>query len=47
MSSYPDRCILKLERRTVSERITRQLADEIEGIVARLKQADRGVRSDR
>jgi len=41
MSSYPDRCILKLERRTVSSESSRQLADEIEEIVARLKQADR------
>lgn len=41
MSSYPDRCILKVERRTVSSESSRQLADEIEAIVARLKQADR------
>ena len=41
MSSYPDRCILKVERRTVSSESSRQLADEIEEIVARLKQADR------
>ena len=41
MSSYPDQCILKVERRTVSSESSRQLADEIEEIVARLKQADR------
>lgn len=41
MSSYPDRCILKVERRTVSSESSRQLADEIEDIVDRLKQADR------
>lgn len=40
MSSYPDRCMLKLERRTVASESSAQVAGEIEAIVARLKEAD-------
>ena len=40
MSSYPDRCTLKMERRTVASESSAQVAGEIEAIVARLKEAD-------
>ena len=40
MSSYPDRCTLKLERRTVTGESTEQATAEIEAIVARLREAD-------
>jgi acetylornithine deacetylase len=40
MSSYPDRCLLKIERRTVGGESDEQVADEIERLLARLRGAD-------
>jgi len=40
LSSYPDYCSLKLERRTVTGETDGQVARELEEIVARLKQDD-------
>jgi acetylornithine deacetylase len=40
MSSYPDRCLLKIERRTVSGESDAQVAGEIERLLARLREAD-------
>jgi acetylornithine deacetylase len=40
LSSYPDRCGLKLERRTVSGETHAAVTNEIEDIVARLRSAD-------
>ncbi len=40
LSSYPDRCTLKLERRTVSGETEAGAAREIEEILARLRDAD-------
>ena len=41
LSSYPDRCTLKLERRTVSGETDADVARELEKILARLRAADR------
>src|SRR4051812_28700311 len=40
MSSYPDRCTLKLERRTLGRESPSQVSGEMDAIVARLRQAD-------
>ena len=40
LSSYPDRCALKLERRTVSGETQEGVTREIEDILARLRRAD-------
>jgi acetylornithine deacetylase len=40
LSSYPDRCVLKLERRTVSGETQTGVEREIEEILARLRAAD-------
>src|SRR5688572_7002979 len=40
LSSYPDRCALKLERRTVSGETEAGVTREIETILARLREAD-------
>jgi acetylornithine deacetylase len=40
LSSYPDRCVLKLERRTVSGEGDADVAGEIEAILSRLRRAD-------
>jgi acetylornithine deacetylase len=40
LSSYPDRCALKLERRTVSGESEADVTREIERILARLRRAD-------
>jgi acetylornithine deacetylase len=40
LSSYPDRCELKMERRTVSGETGRTVLDEVEAILARLKADD-------
>jgi acetylornithine deacetylase len=40
LSSYPDRCSLKLERRTVSGETDAGVTREIEAILARLREAD-------
>jgi acetylornithine deacetylase len=40
MSSYPDRCTLKLERRTIAGESAQQVTGEIEEIVAGLRRAD-------
>ena len=40
LSSYPDRCVLKLERRTVSGETDEHVTREIEAILARLRRAD-------
>jgi acetylornithine deacetylase len=40
MSSYPDRCTLKIERRTVGGESSEGVTEEIDGIVKRLKEAD-------
>jgi acetylornithine deacetylase len=40
LSSYPDRCALKLERRTVSGETERDVRGQIETILARLRAAD-------
>jgi acetylornithine deacetylase len=40
LSSYPDRCALKLERRTVSGDTDADVTREIEAILARLRRAD-------
>ena len=40
LSSYPDRCVLKLERRTVSGETDAEVTREIEAILERLRGAD-------
>jgi acetylornithine deacetylase len=40
LSSYPDRCVLKLERRTVSGETEADVTRQIERILARLRRAD-------
>jgi acetylornithine deacetylase len=40
LSSYPDRCALKLERRTVSGETDADVTRELEAILARLRRAD-------
>jgi acetylornithine deacetylase len=40
LSSYPDRCALKLERRTVSGELQADVTREIEELVSRLRGAD-------
>ena len=40
LSSYPDRCVLQLERRTVSGETERAVVREVEAILARLKADD-------
>lgn len=40
LSSYPDRCVLQLERRTLPGEAPGVLATELEGILARLRAAD-------
>jgi acetylornithine deacetylase len=40
LSSYPDRCVLKLERRTVSGETDAQVTREIEAILEQLRGAD-------
>jgi acetylornithine deacetylase len=40
LSSYPDRCVLKLERRTVSGESEADVTRQIERILARLRRAD-------
>jgi acetylornithine deacetylase/succinyl-diaminopimelate desuccinylase-like protein len=40
MSSYPDRCVLKVERRTVGAESESDVTREIEQILARLRYAD-------
>ena len=45
LSSYPDRCLLHMERRTVSGEDAATIAREVEDLIARLRQADTDFRA--
>lgn len=46
LSVYPDRCVLQMERRTVSGEEDRVVADEVDGILKSLGSADPGFRGE-
>jgi acetylornithine deacetylase len=45
LSSYPDRCLLHMERRTVSGEDAASVAREVEDLIARLRTADTDFRA--
>ena len=45
LSSYPDRCVLHMERRTVSGEDAMSIAREVEDLIARLRSADTDFRA--